>query len=149
MKTIAQKQEELADELRDLGDSFDQYSYLITLACQVPDWPEAEKTRDRLVKGCQSRVWLKAEFPDGRLALSADSSTMIIKGILKLLMDLLSGHTAQEVAQTEITFLQDTELMDTFETSRQKGIGYILRVIRDKAAAAAEEAGGNALPEQD
>lgn len=137
MKTIAQKQDELSDELRELGDSFDQYSYLITLACQLPDWPEAEKTEDRLVKGCQSKVWLKADFSTGRLALSADSSTMIVKGILKLLIDLLNGHTAQEVAQTDITFLQDTELMETFETSRQKGIGYILKVIRDAAQAAA------------
>lgn len=137
MKTIAQKQDELADELRELGDSFDQYSYLIALSCQLPDWPEAEKTEDRLVKGCQSKVWLRADFPDGRLALSADSSTMIVKGILKLLIDLLNGHTAQEVAQTDITFLQDTELMETFETSRQKGIGYILKVIRDAARAAA------------
>ena len=138
MPTIQEKQDWLIDDFNELGDSFDQYSYLVTIACSLPEMPEAEKTPERLVAGCQSQVWLAMRAQGGRFYLEADSGTLIIRGVLKLLEELLNGETLADVAAAEITFLRKTAILEAFESSRQKGMGYILKRIRGFAAAALE-----------
>ncbi len=133
MQTIQEIQSEIIRDFNEIGDGFDQYSYLATLSFQLPSLPEEKKTKERLVEGCQSRVWLDMERRDGRFYLAADSDTMIIRGILKLLTDLLSGQPLTDVAQAEITFLKETAIMESFALSRQKGIGYIIGAIRAAA----------------
>ena len=141
MPTIQEKQDRLIDDFNELGDSFDQYSYLVTVSCSLPEMPEAEKTPERLVAGCQSKVWLAMRAEGGRFYLTADSGTLIIRGVLKLLEDLLNGEPLADVAAAEITFLRKTAIMETFESGRQKGVGYILKRIRGFAAAALEQGG--------
>ena len=138
MPTIQEKQDRLIDDFNELGDSFDQYSYLVTISGSLPEMPETEKTPERLVAGCQSQVWLAMRAQGGRFYLEADSGTLIIRGVLKLLEELLNGETLADVAAAEITFLRKTAIMETFESSRQKGMGYILKRIRGFAAAALE-----------
>jgi len=133
--SIEEIQEQIIREFGEIGDSFDQYAYLIELACRLTPLEESEKTSDRLVSGCQSSVWLKTEIHDGLFCFDSDSNTLIVKGILYLLEELLNGQPCEEVAKAEITFHTKTSIMDTFESSRQKGIGYVIKELQEAAAA--------------
>ena len=134
--SIAAIQEQIISEFNEIGDSFDQYAYLIELACQLPPLDEDEKTPDRLVSGCQSSVWLKTEIHNGIFGFASDSNTLIVKGILYLLEKLLNGQPCAEVADADISFHTETSIMDTFESSRQKGIGYVIKTLQEDAAKA-------------
>ena len=131
--TLREKQEKMVREINSLGDCFDQYSFLIFKASQLPPLPEEQRTNARLVSGCQSRVWLITETQDGIFHMAADSDTMLIRGILAVLMELLEGTPAREVAETEITLLRETELSATFTSDRTSGMRAILRQIRTSA----------------
>lgn len=133
MPTIDELQREIVQDLNELGDSFDQYCYLVELSCRLPPMEPEEKTQERLVEGCQSKVWLALKAENGRFSMKADSSTQIVKGILKLLSDLFNGQPVEQVARAEITFLRDTLILDTFDSDRQKGVGSILKRIREFA----------------
>lgn len=133
MRSIDELQKEIIQDFNELGDSFDQYAFLIELACRHRPLPEEEKTPECLVEGCQSQVWVKTYIRDGLFFFSSDSNTLIIKGILYLLEHLLNGHTCGEVAEAELTFLKETAMMDTFESDRQKGIGYVIKTLQETA----------------
>lgn len=134
MSTIREIQDKIIHEFLEIGDGFDQYAYLIELSCLLPPLPEEKKTEDRLVKGCQSSVWLDLYAEGGLLRLHSDSNTLIIKGVLYILEEILSGQPLDQVAEAEIDFLRKTAIMDTFESSRRKGLGFVLRSIREFAA---------------
>lgn len=135
MNEIERIQKELTEEIVSLGDGFEQYAYLIELAALLPPFPAEKKTEDRVVKGCQSHVWLDMRDEDGLFYAEADSDTFIIKGILYLLQRMFNGQPCAEVAAAEITLFAKTELMVTFEADRQKGIGFIIKTIQQFAAA--------------
>ena len=97
---------------------------------------EKEKTPERLVAGCQSQVWLKIHIADGLLFFLSDSNTLIVKGILYILEHLFNGQRCEDVAEAEITFLEETAIMDTFESSRQKGIGFVIKQLQQAARVA-------------
>ncbi len=128
--TLKEKQAELIRVINGMGDCFDQYSYLIFKASQLPPLPEKLRTNARLVSGCQSRVWLITQVEDGTFHMQADSDTMLIRGILAILTELLDGMPAREVAEAEITVLRETELSATFTSERNIGMRSILRQIR-------------------
>ena len=143
MRSINEIQEEIINDLTEIGDTFDQYSYLTELAGILEGLTNEEKTDDILVKGCQSRVWLLLSANEGKFYMRSDSDTLIIKGILALLEEIFNGQPLCGVANAEITFLKQSSLMETFEESRQKGIGYILRQSRDFARMEASKNGGD------
>ena len=92
--TINEKQDEIIDELSGLDDWMDRYAYIIDLGNSLPPIDEKLKTPSRIIEGCQSRVWLDATLDDqGKLNFTADSDAMIVKGIISMLIDVLSGHT--------------------------------------------------------
>lgn len=134
MKSIAQAQEEIVREFQEMGDSFDQYAYLVELSCQLPALPEEKKTPERAVKGCQSSVWLDMKAENGVFTFAGDSNTLILKGILYLLEELLCGQSARDVAEAKLDFLQKTAILDTFESERRKGVGFVIRELQSFAA---------------
>lgn len=133
MRSIQEIQQDIISDFSEIGDSFDQYAYLIELSCAHVPMPEKDKTPDRVVEGCQSQVWLRTFHTDNMFSFSSDSNTLIIKGVLFLLEKILNGQTCADVANAEITFLQETEIMATFESDRQKGIGYVIKSLKKAA----------------
>ena len=97
METIREIQDRIIAEFSELGDPFDQYAYLIGLACEHPSMQADEKTPERLVEGCQSRVWLDIRCRDGVFFFRSDSDTLIIKGVLSLLERLFCGQPCRDV----------------------------------------------------
>lgn len=134
METINKIQEELIQDFQTLGDGFEQYSYLIELSAMLPPLSEEKKTEERIVKGCQSHVWLDMYTEEGAFYFDADSDTFIIKGILYLLRRMFYGQPLAEVAEAEITLFAETELYATFENDRQKGISYVIGSMKEFAA---------------
>jgi cysteine desulfuration protein SufE len=139
MSEIDVAQEALIREFQELGDGFEQYAYLIELAVLLPAMAEEEKTEERLVKGCQSHVWLALRSENGRFFVDADSDTFIVKGVLYLLKKLFDGQPLAEVAAAKVRFLEETEITATFGPDRQKGLGYVIAAMQRFAA---EQAGG-------
>lgn len=132
--TLAQRQKEMIDGINAVGACFDQYSYLILQSGLLPPFPEECRREEHLVRGCQSRVWLHTWTENGSFHLRADSDTLIIRGVLTLLIRLLDGADAREVAATELTLLRETELAATFTSDRSSGMGAVLRQIRQSAS---------------
>lgn len=135
MQTIDEIQMELIQAFWLLGDSFERYAYLLVLGMLLPAMDPAQKTPENMVAGCQSHVWLDICVSDGVFQFDADSDTLIIKGVLYLLREIFCGQHPEDVASAEVFFLRETGLMDTFESARQKGIGCVIRALRDAAAA--------------
>lgn len=133
MNAIDQKQDELIRMLNELGDGFEQYSCLIEQSFLLPAMPESEKSESNLVKDCQSKVWLSLSARDGLLCFSADSDTLILRGVLELLREILSGQPLDLVANTPIRLFSETELLLSFDSVRQGGIGTIIRMIQSYA----------------
>ena len=134
MKTIAEIQNDIVNDFNEIGDPFDQYAYLIELSCAFVPMYKDMKTPELLVEGCQSHVWLYIYADEnGKFQFDADSDTLIVKGILYLLQKCYCGKSPDEVEKSEIFFLDRTAIMDTFESDRQKGIGYVIKKLRYEA----------------
>ncbi|MCD8389863.1 MAG: SufE family protein [Oscillospiraceae bacterium] len=133
MKSIQEIENHILEDFKDFTDPFDQYAYLVEIACLLPAMPEDERTDDRLISGCQSKVWVKAWAENGVFRLKADSNTLIMRGILYLVWQLLDGQPVQTVAETDVTLFQTLSVINTLESARQKGIGYILAYIKNRA----------------
>ena len=134
--SIEEIQQKIISDFLEMGDSFDQYAYLIEISAAHEGLPDEEKTPERLVEGCQSHVWLKIDTEDGIFNFESDSDTLIVKGVLELLQQMFNGQPCDAVAAAEVTFLRDTEIMETFESDRQKGIGYVIKALKREAAGA-------------
>lgn len=136
MKTIEQAQQDIIDQFADLDDWMDRYAMIIDLGNELPAMPESLKTTDRLIEGCQSRVWLDAEMnSDGTLTLTADSDAVIVKGIIAMLVDVLSGHTPAEILGADLHFIHDIGLDEHLSPTRSNGLLAMFRQIRAYAAA--------------
>lgn len=131
---INELQDKVVDDFQSIGDPLSQYEYLLEFAGSLPALPAQDKADDNLVEGCQSQVWLVMAAEDGRLVLAADSDTLIVRGILHLLIDVLGGQRLTDVAAADIYFLQKADLMMTFNDSRRKGIGSTVATIKRFAA---------------
>ena len=111
----------------------DKYEYLIELGKSLQDYPEGKKTEDRLIKGCQSRVWLDCELKDGRLYFTADSDAIITKGIISLLIGVYSGRTASEIAQDDFSFVDAIGLKENLSPTRANGLVSMIETIKKEA----------------
>lgn len=133
MSELTLRQNRLVDEINHLGDSLEQYSYLVFRSGQIEPLPECYKTDANRVKGCQSVVWMVLSVENGVMHFQADSDTLLMKGVLAILMDLVDGTAAEDVCQTEIDIFERTQLAVAFRSDRLAGIQSILNMIRKVA----------------
>lgn len=134
--TITERQDQIIDDLEPLDDWMDRYAYIIDLGNQLPPLDEKYRTPQNLIEGCQSRVWLNAEMtPDGKLVFSADSDALIVKGIISMLVDILSGHTPQEILDADLYFINRIGLSEHLSPTRSNGLLAMLKQIKAYALA--------------
>ena len=134
--TINEKQDELIDELSGLDDWMDRYSYIIDLGNQLPAIDESLKTPSHLIEGCQSRVWLAARLsPEGKVEFTADSDAIIVKGIISMLIDVLNGHTPQEILDADLYFIDRIGLSEHLSPTRSNGLLAMVKQMRLYATA--------------
>lgn len=130
MKTLKERQDELVEEFSMFDDWLDKYEYLIDLGKNLEPFPEELKTDDRLIKGCQSRVWLDAEAKDGVIVFKADSDAIITKGIISMLISVYSGRGAAEIAEDDFSFVDRLGLKENLSPTRANGLVSMLETIR-------------------
>lgn len=131
MKTINEIQDEIIDELVDIEDWMDRYAYIIDLGNALPAIDETFKTPQYIIEGCQSRVWLNAELDDeGKIIYTADSDAIIVKGIISLLINVLSGHTPQEVLDADLYFIDKIGLSEHLSPTRSNGLVAMVKQMK-------------------
>jgi cysteine desulfuration protein SufE len=134
--TIAQIQEEIIEEFNDYDDWMDKYQLLIDLGSDQQPLPEKYKTESNLIDGCQSRVWLQADLDnDGKVVFQAESDALIVKGIVSLLIRVLSGHTPDEILDAELHFIEDIGLKEHLSPTRSNGLLAMLKQMKLYAVA--------------
>ena len=106
MKTINEIQDEIVEEFSDFDDWMDKYQLLIDLGSEQEPIDEKYKNEQNLIDGCQSRVWLQADLVDGKIIFQAESDALIVKGIVTLLIKVLSGHTPDEILNADLYFIE-------------------------------------------
>ena len=134
-RSIEERQDDIVADFLSIDDPLSQYEYLLEFAAALPALDEAQKTDENLVEGCQAQVWLVLEDRGGRLGLQADSDTLIVRGVLQLLVQVVDGQPLEDVAQATIDFPARADLMATFNDARRKGVGSIIATIKAFAAA--------------
>ena len=134
--TLEEKKQAVVEDFSLYDDWLDKYEYLIELGKNLAPYEEACKTDEYLIKGCQSRVWLKSELRDGRLYFSADSDAIITRGIIALLVDVYSGRTAQEIAADDFGVIEEIGLKENLSPTRSNGLGSMIATIRQTAESA-------------
>ena len=138
--TLEEKKQEVIEDFSVYDEWLDKYEYLIELGKTLAPYPEEEKTEDKLIKGCQSRVWLDYELKDGKLYFRADSDAIITKGIISLLIDVYSGRTPAEIASDDFGFVEAIGLKENLSPTRANGLVSMIDTIK-KAAETAASAG--------
>lgn len=134
-KTLKEIQEEIVEDFSLYDEWLDKYEYLIELGKKLPAYPEEKKTEDRLIKGCQSRVWLDYSVENGRIDFSADSDAIITKGIISLLISVYSGRSAEEIAADDFSFLDSIGLKENLSPTRANGLVSMIDTIKAAAIA--------------
>ena len=133
--TINEIQDEIIDEFSGFDDWMDKYQLLIDLGNEQEPLAEKYKTEQNLIDGCQSRVWLQADFADGKIHFSAESDALIVKGIVALLIRVLSDHTPQEILDADLYFIEEIGLKDHLSPTRSNGLVAMVKQIRVYALA--------------
>ena len=128
--TINEIQDQIIEEFSELDDWMDKYQLLIDLGSQQDPLPEEYKTDSNLIEGCQSRVWLQADEVDGRLVFQAESDALIVKGIVSLLVQVLSGHTAEEIVDADLYFIEEIGLKEHLSPTRSNGLVAMVKQMR-------------------
>lgn len=135
MKTINELQDEVVEEFSDFDDWMDKYQMLIDLGNDLKPLDEKYKTEQNLIDGCQSRVWLQCDLVDGKLVFTADSDALIVKGIIDLLIQVLSGHTPKEILDADLYFIDKIGLRDHLSPTRSNGLLAMVKQIKAYAVA--------------
>jgi cysteine desulfuration protein SufE len=128
--TINQVQDQIIEEFSVFNDWMDKYEYIIELGNQLEPYDEKNKTLSNLIQGCQSRVWLNTEYLDGKLIFSADSDAIITKGIIALLIRVLSGRTPTEVMKADLYFIDKIGLKENLSPTRANGLVSMIKNIK-------------------
>ncbi len=132
---INQIQDDIIAEFSDFDDWMDRYQLLIDMGSEQPPLDEQYKTEQNLIDGCQSRVWLQADFIDGMVHFRAESDALIVKGIVALLVRVLSGHTPQEILDADLYFIDRIGLREHLSPTRSNGLGAMLKQMKMYALA--------------
>ncbi|PRD56955.1 SufE family protein [Sphingobacterium gobiense] len=133
--TINEIQDELIDDFSFYQDWMEKYEYIIQLGKEVPLIKEEYKKDDYIIKGCQSRVWLYPELRDGKVYFTADSDAIITKGLVSLMVKVLSGHTPQEIAQADLYFIDEIGLKEHLSPTRANGLLSMVKQMKLYAVA--------------
>lgn len=133
MKTIQEVENEIIENFSMYEEWLDKYEYLIDLGKNLEPYPEEARTEDKLIKGCQSRVWLDAHMQDGRLWFRADSDAIITKGIISLLISVFSGRTPAEIVADDFSFIEQIGLKENLSPTRANGLVSMIETIRKTA----------------
>lgn len=141
--TINEIQDEIIQEFADFDDWMDRYQLLIDLGSSQPKLDDKYKTEQNLIDGCQSRVWLQADMKDGLLHFQAESDALIVKGIVALLVRVLSDHTPEEILGADLYFIESIGLREHLSPTRSNGLLAMLRQM--KLYALAYQARGGAV----
>ena len=128
--SINEIQDQIIEEFSELNDWMDKYQLLIDLGSEQEPLPEEYKTDSNLIEGCQSRVWLQADEVDGRLVFQAESDALIVKGIVSLLVQVLSGHTAEEIVDADLYFIEEIGLKEHLSPTRSNGLVAMVKQMR-------------------
>lgn len=128
--SIAQKEKEIIEEFSVFEDWMDRYEYIIDLGKEVSGLSEEEKTDDKLIEGCQSRVWLLSELQAGRMHFKADSDAIITKGIIGLLIRVLEGEQPEEIVKAELRFIDAIGLHEHLSPTRSNGLASMVKRIK-------------------
>jgi cysteine desulfuration protein SufE len=131
--TLQEKKEQIIEDFSLYDEWLDKYEYLIELGKALAPYQEEKKTDDRLIKGCQSRVWLDAQMSGGTLVFSADSDAVITRGIISLLVGVYSGRTPQEILSDDFSFLETIGLKENLSPTRANGLVSMISTIRATA----------------
>jgi len=127
---INEKELEIINEFALFDDWMDKYSYIIELGKELPIIDEQYKTADRLIKGCQSQVWLHAENKDGKMFYTADSDAIITKGIIALLIRVINGEAPETIAKFNFDFIQKIGLQEHLSPTRSNGLVSMVKEIK-------------------
>ena len=120
-------QDEIIEEFNSFEDWMDRYSLLIDYGNGLDPFPEADKTDQNLIDGCQSKVWFTAQMQDGKVIYQGDSDAILVKGIVALLIRVLSGHTPQEIVESELYFIDEINLREHLSPTRSNGLNAMLK----------------------
>lgn len=133
--TINEQQDEVIEEFSELDDWMDRYQLLIDLGEKQEPLPDNEKTEQNLIDGCQSRVWLVCDENNGILTFRAESDALIVKGIVSLLIRVVSGHTPQEILDADLYFIREIGLTEHLSPTRSNGLLAMIKQMRMYALA--------------
>lgn len=130
IKTLKEAEDEVVDSFSMYDEWLDKYEYLIDLGKNLAPYPDSSKTDDRLIKGCQSRVWLDYQMKEGKLWFTADSDAIITKGIISLLVSIYSGRTPEEIASSDFSFIEKIGLKENLSPTRANGLASMIATIK-------------------
>lgn len=130
MKSLKEAKEEVVDTFSMYDEWLDKYEYLISLGKELEPFEDGLKTDDKLIKGCQSRVWLYCSELDGRLFFKADSDAIITKGIISLLVGIYSGREKAEIAGDDFDFIEKIGLRENLSPTRSNGLASMIATIK-------------------
>lgn len=128
--TINQIQDELIEDFAFYTDWMEKYEYIIQLGKEVPLIDEQYKTDEYIIKGCQSKVWLYPEMKDGKVYFTADSDAIITKGLVSLMVKVLSGHTPKEIVEAELYFVDQIGLKEHLSPTRANGLLSMIKQMK-------------------
>ena len=128
--SINQIQDEIIEEFSCLDDWMDRYEVLIDLGKGLPPLNERDKTEQNLIDGCQSKVWFTAELTDGKVIYHGDSDAILVKGIVALLIRVLSGHSPKEIVDADLYFIDKINLREHLSPTRSNGLAAMLKQMR-------------------
>jgi len=135
MSKINDIQDEIIEEFEGFTDWMDRYQVIIDMGNSLPALEEQYKTADNIIEGCQSRVWLQADYEDGLLRFTADSDAIIVKGIISMLVRVLSGHTPNEILEADLYFIDSIGLHEHLSPTRSNGLVAMIKKIQAYALA--------------
>lgn len=130
MKSIKELQEDIIEEFAGFDDWMDKYSLIMDMASSLEPLAEEYKNDSNLIDGCQSRVWLQADFTDGKIYFKGDSDALIVKGIVALLINTLSGHTPKEILDADLFFIDEIGLKENLSPTRSNGLASMVKQMK-------------------
>lgn len=136
-KTIQEAEQEIIDDFSLLNswDENQKYEYVIDLGKRLPELDEKHKVDDNAVKGCQSKVWLVAEYREGKVFFYADSNSTITKGLISMLIQVLSGHTPDDIVSADLDFIRAIGMSSHFAQTRSNGLRAMVQQMKNYALA--------------
>lgn len=130
MKTINEIQEKIIEEFSGFDDWMDKYSLIMDMASSLEPLDEVYKNDANLIEGCQSRVWLQADYVDGNIIFKGDSDALIVKGIVAMLINTLSGHSPKEILESDLFFIEKIGLKENLSPTRSNGLASMVKQMK-------------------